>query len=529
MLRLDRTETFLVIFLTWVAIYLPGLGVPEIQVEEGRRILPAVTMLKTDNWLVPHIGGEAYYRKPPLINWLIAGSFALTGQQNEWSARLPSAVFVLGFAGLLIWLPGPWPRVEARLIAAVIFLTSFGVIKKGRVSEIEAVYVSLTAMAVLTWLALWIRGRSRWALWLVPGVFLTCGMLTKGPPILLFYYTPIVCILIYSKRLRTMLSVPHLLSLVLCLGLPALWAYTASHQAASRQEVVAQFSETVMRLTPAFFDPSQWVTQALRSFANPLPWLFFIPLLWMRAFTGPIEPIHQPVLKGARLGLVIAFLAITLIPGNSGRYSMPSIGLESILLGWVLAEIGALPDEGRLWRRSALTGYAVTVPLAAVGLVGVRTDLWATIILFAAVCLTVVLLRRRGLFRTPVHLAFLCALLVAVLMLEYALFMPRLMQRKEIRRPIAATLNSLVPAGETLYAYKPGFQDFLFYVREPLEYLVEPHQIDGSVHYLLLGEPAYQKFKEDPALAAQLGETLHSFTYRHHGDFRLIKWSTSTP
>ena len=130
MLRLDRTETFLVVFLAWVAIYLPGLGVPEIQVEEGRRILPAVTMLKTDNWLVPHIGGEAYYRKPPFINWLIAGSFALTGQQNEWSARLPSALSVLGFACLLIWLPGAWPRVEARLIAAVDRATDLGSIHR---------------------------------------------------------------------------------------------------------------------------------------------------------------------------------------------------------------------------------------------------------------------------------------------------------------------------------------------------------------------------------------------------------------
>jgi 4-amino-4-deoxy-L-arabinose transferase-like glycosyltransferase len=529
MLHLNRTETFLVILLAWVAIYLPGLGVPEIQVEEGRRILPAVTMLKTDNWLVPHIGGEAYYRKPPFINWLIAGSFALTGQQNEWSARLPSALSVLGFAGLLIWLPGAWLRVEARLIAAVIFLTSFGVIKKGRVSEIEAVYVSLTSMAVLTWLALWVRGRSRWALWLVPGVFLTCGMLTKGPPILVFYYVPVVCILIYSKRLRAMLSVPHLLSLALCLGLPALWAYAASHQAASRQEVIGQLSETIERLTPAAIDWSQWITQALRSFANPLPWLFFLPLLWMRAFTGPIEPIHQPVLKGARLGLVIAFLAITVIPGNSGRYSMPAIGLESILLGWVLAEIGALPDEGRLWRRSALTGYAVTIPLAAVGLAGVRTDLWAAIILLAAVCLTVVLIRRRGLFRTPVHLALLSAVLVAVLMLEYSLFMPRLMQRGEIRRPIGTKLNSLVPADETLYVYKPGCQDFLFYVREPLEYLVEPGQIDSRVHYLLLGDAAYQQFQAEPALAAQLGGTLHSFTYRRHGEFRLVKLLAPTP
>ena len=107
--------------------------------------------------------------------------------------------------------------------------------------------------------------------------------------------------------------------------------------------------------------------------------------------------------------------------------------------------------------------------------------------------------------------------------------MPRLMQRKEIRRPIGTKLNSLVPADETLYVYKPGCQDFLFYVREPLEYLVDPSQIDSRVHFLLLGEPAYQQFQEAPALAAQLGGTLHSFTYRKHGEFHLVKWLTPTP
>ena len=39
--------------LVWAAIYLPGLGSLEIRGEEGRRILPAVTMLQTGNYLVP--------------------------------------------------------------------------------------------------------------------------------------------------------------------------------------------------------------------------------------------------------------------------------------------------------------------------------------------------------------------------------------------------------------------------------------------------------------------------------------------
>ncbi|PYL74860.1 MAG: hypothetical protein DMF27_13630, partial [Verrucomicrobia bacterium] len=79
-----------VVLLVWAAIYLPGLGSLEIRGEEGRRILPAVTMLQTGNYLVPYVGSEPYFRKPPLINWIVAASFKLTGVRSEWTARLPS-------------------------------------------------------------------------------------------------------------------------------------------------------------------------------------------------------------------------------------------------------------------------------------------------------------------------------------------------------------------------------------------------------------------------------------------------------
>ena len=49
------------LLLVWAAIYLPALGSLEIKGEEGRRILPAVTMLETGNYIVPQIGSEPYF------------------------------------------------------------------------------------------------------------------------------------------------------------------------------------------------------------------------------------------------------------------------------------------------------------------------------------------------------------------------------------------------------------------------------------------------------------------------------------
>ena len=91
--RVTSVQSFLAVSMVWAAIYLPALGSLELKGEEGRRILPAVQMLETGQYIVPEVGGEPYLSKPPLVNWLVAASFRLFHSRNEWSARLPSGVW----------------------------------------------------------------------------------------------------------------------------------------------------------------------------------------------------------------------------------------------------------------------------------------------------------------------------------------------------------------------------------------------------------------------------------------------------
>src|SRR5438046_9445740 len=81
-----------VVLLVWALIYLPALGSIAIKGEEGRRILPAVRMLETGNYIVPQIGSNPYFRKPPLVNCMVAASFEVTGMRTDRTARLPSAL-----------------------------------------------------------------------------------------------------------------------------------------------------------------------------------------------------------------------------------------------------------------------------------------------------------------------------------------------------------------------------------------------------------------------------------------------------
>jgi 4-amino-4-deoxy-L-arabinose transferase-like glycosyltransferase len=85
------TPNLLIVILVWAALYLPALGSLAIKGEEGRRILPGITMLQTGNYLIPQVGGETYFRKPPLINWLVAASFkSLVAKTNGQRGCLQS-------------------------------------------------------------------------------------------------------------------------------------------------------------------------------------------------------------------------------------------------------------------------------------------------------------------------------------------------------------------------------------------------------------------------------------------------------
>ena len=134
-------------------IYLPALGSIAIKGEEGRRILPAIGMLQTGNYVVPEVGGNPYFQKPPLVNWLVAASFRIFGVRNEWTARLPSAVVVLAVAVAFVTVARASLGPGGSIIAALIWMTNIGMMEKGRLIEIEALYVSLCGLAIIFWLS----------------------------------------------------------------------------------------------------------------------------------------------------------------------------------------------------------------------------------------------------------------------------------------------------------------------------------------------------------------------------------------
>jgi 4-amino-4-deoxy-L-arabinose transferase-like glycosyltransferase len=449
---MSRPANLSLVVLCWAAIYLPGLGSLEIKGEEGRRILPAIAMLETGNYLVPHVGSEPYFSKPPLINWLVAASFKITGSRNEWTARLPSALCVLAVALAFIAVSRASLGPRGSLIAALVWLANFGMIEKGRLIEIEALYVSLFGLALIFWLSWWEQRRSPWLTWIVPAFFLGLGLLAKGPLHLFFFYAVVVAVLYRAGELRTLWKPPHLVAIFVMLGIFAAWAIP--YWQAMRGENFAQTwsAQFTGRLTGEDFKLGNWLLNIPRGLAYFLPWTLLLPWVAGAKFATPRE---TKLLRSLIWGCALPFLCVNLLPGALPRYSMPALVPACWLMAMTLAagEIRA----PKWWR-----GPEAPSPERRMRLV-----------IFIAI---------------GAGLA-LCLYAVAVI--------PALQGRAKVK-PMAAQIDDLVPPSEALYAVDPDYQPFLFYIRRRIIYVSRVEDVPLSARYVLV-----QPNQEQPVLASE--------------------------
>jgi 4-amino-4-deoxy-L-arabinose transferase-like glycosyltransferase len=516
----------LTILLFWACIYLPGLGTREIRGEEWRRTLPARTMLNTGEWVVPYSGGVPYLHKPPLINWVNAASFTLTGVQNEWSARLPGALLMLGGALGIYAFSRRAMGGDAAFVGTVFFLTSVGCIEKGRLAEIEVYYIALTGLAFSAWLAGFMGKMNRWASWLSAGLLLGLAFLAKGPVHLLFFYFIVLGACWKTRRWRELLSLPHLAAVILFLGIFLAWAIPFVQQygrliesqpwlapgsmkgAAETAQPEAPMGalatwrhELASRVTGEEESSTKdWLVRGPRALTMFLPWILFIPLWWKRdalkATFGEGETLNT--YRGICWGAVAGFAVLVLLPSSSPRYVAPLLGPAAVMIGWFISlqNLRAASVNGP-WRiiakASIALGAVIYAGATAVTFVPpepVPPSGWQLSILVAAFVAGLV-----GVFRlkaleashAAVRSCFFTLAACAFLMFGYCwLGMWSNAKNEDIRPTALAIRDAMEPKDAPLVAFHLGQEPYAFYLPPDTRELYDIEQLpDSGIRWML--------------------------------------------
>lgn len=306
-----------------------------------RTLAVAWDMWRDHNWLVPHINGEPYSEKVPLLFWLIHAGWFVFGVNDVWP-RVLEVIFggvqlvQLSILARRLFPDSPWVSKAAPwMLMALSYAFLFG---------LQVMYEVLLADCVLgALLCLTPTMRRAEPRWLLFGVVIGAGLLTKGPVMLLHIAFPWLLGPLWNdwaREHRARWYGRGVLSVLLGFAMLVAWAIPAGFSGGDAYRHRLFFTQTAGRVVNGAQHDEQ-----LQSHPNWIGWyLVWLPMLlfpfsgWPRVWVA-LGTLRKPLSNGLRFALcwlVPSFVVFSLISGKQWYYLLPEFG------GWMLLVAGAV-------------------------------------------------------------------------------------------------------------------------------------------------------------------------------------------
>ena len=148
-----------VLAVTAVLMVLPNLGATSLwDDDEGVNAGCTREMIEADSWVVPTFNWDLRTAKPIFLYWVMRPSFAAFGE-NEFAARLPSAVAFLGMVLVVYALGRRMFGGSTGFVAALIACSNFRLVYLGRAATTDSLLILFTT---LYFWAFWRWQQSGW-------------------------------------------------------------------------------------------------------------------------------------------------------------------------------------------------------------------------------------------------------------------------------------------------------------------------------------------------------------------------------
>ncbi len=324
-------------------------------------------MLASGDWLIPTVGGDFFQDKPPLVFWLQAICFAVTGSERI-GFLLPSLLAGLGTL-LLVHDLGRrlWNR-EAGLGAALLLMFTVQFTLQARRGQLDELLVFFTTLSVYCLMRqLLLGGGWRWAIG--AGLAAGAGALTKVVGFFSYFILLPWLIALWRGWPGVRWQRPvfmWLASGLSCVVVVAAWLLPIWLRSRHDAAVAAYLHELLITHTVGryvdpwhHYQPAWYYLQVIATLWLPLalllPWL--LPR-WRDALRQRDARMLLP------LGFVVLYLAFfTLTRGKRDIYILGALPMLSLAAGPVLADVLARRGVQRL-----LAAFVAVVGVACLGL-----------------------------------------------------------------------------------------------------------------------------------------------------------------
>lgn len=290
-------------------------------IDETRYLSVAWEMWHNGDFILPTLNGEPYSHKPPLLFWLMHAGWAVFGV-NDYSPRLISLFAALASLPLVSVIARFfWPERPAIRSAAPLILASFlAWLLYSTTIMFDVVLGFFALAAVVSALKAFQHASLLW--FVLCGVMLGGGMLTKGPVILLDVLPVLVLMPWWRPDVEGLRPGRWYAGILLAVMISALimlaWVYPAIQRGGPDFENALIWKQTTGRMVESFAHARPWYWYLMLLPVLLLPWGV---LFWEKAWRGRLWRD-----AGERFCVVwfgVTLLAFSLISGKQIHYLIP--------------------------------------------------------------------------------------------------------------------------------------------------------------------------------------------------------------
>ena len=335
------------------------------RLSEKRCVNVVNSMVRSGDWMIPRVNGEARLQKPPLLYWAGAATATLLDDPGPISVRLPSALATLALVGVVMAWATSQGGIGRGLAAGALLVGMYQLTASGRRGDAEMLLAFFCTATLFAFDRLHVTRRR--ALLPVFGALAGLALLSKATAVFVVVALPILVFLALEGELRRLRDPGVLGACALAFAIGVAWYVAIVVRVPG---ALGDFwKDLVLPLGAGsglgagagakHYHPPWYYLSMLPIRAAPASLL--LPVVGWRLWTTRLYR-DDPRMRFAALCFVAPLVAFSLLPQKQPHYTL--VMLPSLAL--VCAEsVRALAPRARAWLARGLG-----VPFALAGLAG---------------------------------------------------------------------------------------------------------------------------------------------------------------
>jgi hypothetical protein len=428
-------------------------------------------MLESGDWSWPTCNGEPRLNKTPLSYWLVAGLAKITGEVDEFTARLPSVIFAVLSVSAIIYFLNQWLSLRIAVISAAVWATTLGYIRYAHNARPE---MALTFFILLCFLSFYsainTKTRKRQiAYMLVFWVSFGLANLAKGPAPLPLVLIPLFFYVSIFRQWKKLFNWVSVTGLIIFLAIVLPWPLAVANKL--NWDLIVWKHEFVDRFLGDYASgnkPFYYYLPVMFMFI--LPWVAFLPM----ALAAPFYRIwnkKRTVMQFFWLWFVVGLAFLTINGGKRQHYILPIMPAMAMLIGILIEDMAftrkaySQKQAGGLLRNHIIViiAGAIIAPIVVLIIADrgpihpavTNSQILAAALILCAITIVVVvaaaiLFAKR---RPALGLGVVFSGIVVLVMIGYIRFFNSL-DYNQYSRIFSSKIGQIVPESDKLVAYE---------------------------------------------------------------------------